>query len=202
MRNKTTLSILNIALLCFACPAADVAKDYHDQDLKERDFSNASLNGANFSDAILSSAKFNKASLKKANFKGADLTGTSFPDADLTEADLRETTLKGYCSYTNFSKANFEGITLQFGYGCKYRGANLKKCKISGQGDHNMDGSGADLRGANLRAVTTLSLARWKGALYDEDTAFPDGFDPAAAGMVLAKPEPKKDTRADTDDKK
>ena len=201
MNNKIKLLACSVWLLV-ALFVRGEGKDYHDQDLKGHDFSNASLNGADFSDAILSSAKFNKASLKKANFKGADLSSASFPDADLTEADLRETTINGYCSYTNFSKANFEGITLQLGYGCKYRGANLKKCKISGQGDQNMDGSGADLRGANLRAVTTLSLARWKGALYDEDTSFPDDFDPVGAGLVLAKPEPTKGAKTDDDAQK
>jgi uncharacterized protein YjbI with pentapeptide repeats len=178
-------------------------KDYHDQDLKGHDFSNASLNGANFSDAILTSAKFNKASLKKANFKGANLTSTSFPNADLTEADFREATMIGnYCEGANFSKANFEGVTFSLNFGCIYRGANLKMCKISGIGDTRQDFSGADMRGANLRAVTTLATARLKGAIYDEDTAFPDDFDPATAGMVLAKPEPKKDAKADTEDKK
>jgi uncharacterized protein YjbI with pentapeptide repeats len=177
-------------------------KDYHDQDLKKKDFSNASLNGANFSDAILVEANFDKASMKKANFKGADIKWATFHHADLTEADLRETTGLAHFSDANLSKSNMEGLTFQLAFACKYRGANLKQCKISGQGDQNMDGSGADLRGANLRAVTTLALARWKGAIYDEDTAFPDGFDPAAAGMVLTKPEPKKDAKKDAEDEK
>ncbi len=73
-RNRTTLSIFYIALLCFACSAADDAKDYHDQDLTKKDFSKASLNGANFSDAILTEARFDEASLKKANFKGSKET--------------------------------------------------------------------------------------------------------------------------------
>lgn len=107
-----------------------------------------------------------------------------------------------YCAGANFTKANFEGLTFELDFGCTYRGANLKMCKISGGGDTGQDFSGADLRGANLRAVRTLAVARWKGAIYDEDTAFPDGFDPEAARMVLAKPEPKKDVKTDAEDKK
>jgi uncharacterized protein YjbI with pentapeptide repeats len=216
MSKRTALLIFNIALRCFACPAADVEKDFGGPgsvDLNHHDFAELHLNGANFSDVGLKGANFSKASLKNANFskarlenanfKGADITSAIFTDADLTGADLRETTTKGsHCEGANFSKANLEGLSFALGFGCKYNGANLRMCKISGRGDTRQDFCRADLRGANMRAVTTLATALLKGAIYNEDTAFPDGYDPAAAGMVLAKPEPKKDNRVDTVDKK
>src|SRR5207244_2404889 len=123
------------------------------------------------------------ASLKKANFKDADLGWASFYKADLSEADLRgETSGNLRLSSTNLTKANLEGDKFSTDFGCIYRGANLKGCQITGS-VFECDFSGANLCGANLRAVGTPTKTRWKGAIYDEDTAFPDGFDPAAAGM-------------------
>ena len=97
----------------------------------------------------------------------------------------------------DLSKANLEGVSLTLNTGTKFRGANLKKSKISGIFG-NCDFSAADLSGANLRGSTFSHNNVWKGALYDEDTSFPEGFNPAANGLVLAKPEPKKEA----DDKK
>jgi len=170
-------------------------KDYHDQDLKNKDFSNGSLNGANFTDAILDHASFVRASLKKAIFKGANLANTGFYLADLTEADLRESTGAAWLSETNLTKANLEGLTVSFGYHCTVRGANLKKCKITGVSGP-CDFSDADLRGANLRGATSLGSARFKNAIYDDDTAWPDGFDPKAAGAIL-KAEKTEEKKAD-----
>jgi hypothetical protein len=41
----------------------------------------------------------------------------------------------------------------------------------------------ADLRGANL-ADADLTEVSLRGALADNDTTWPDGFDPAAAGVT------------------
>lgn len=43
---------------------------------------------------------------------------------------------------------------------------------------------GADLRSASLRH-SRLDGATFKGARYNDKTRFPDGFEPAAMGMVL-----------------
>ena len=83
--------------------------------------------------------------------------------------------------------------------------ANLRAAEMRGvdlrQADlHLADLSGADLRTADLRAVnfrgtdlraTDMREARLNGAdlrhsLYDEDTLWPAGFDPRAAGAVAA----------------
>ena len=44
--------------------------------------------------------------------------------------------------------------------------------------------SGADLRGADLRDVRNLGKVNMRTALFDENTKFPDGFDPLSHGMV------------------
>jgi uncharacterized protein YjbI with pentapeptide repeats len=53
-------------------------------------------------------------------------------------------------------------------------GANLPGADLSG-----LDLSGANLRGANL------SGAYLTGAIADEDTRWPKGFDPVAAGVIF-----------------
>lgn len=188
MKNKTALLVCSV-WLCAALIVRGDDEDKHDQNLPNANFAQKSLNRANFSDAILDDANFHKASLKKANFKGASIKSTSFYEADLTEADLRDTEGQAFFSDANLTKANLEGVSLVLQTRTNMRGANLKKSKISGVFG-NCDFSGADLRGANLRAAKLSQNLRWKGAFYDEDTAFPEGFDPVANGMVLGKPEP------------
>ena len=182
------IPLLACCLFALASAARADGKDFHDQDLSGKHFDNQILNGANFSDAVLKGATFWGASLKNANFKGADITGVNFTHADMTGADLRETTGQFGSSYTDLSNANLEGITLTVGFTSKFRGANLKKCKFTLNISY-CDLSGADLRGANLRGTQILAGVRWRNAIYDEDTAFPEGFDPKAEGAILAKPE-------------
>jgi len=200
---KKTFALLTVALSFLNLAAVSYAegKDYHDQDLKNKDFANGSLNGADFTDAILDHAVFTNASLKKAVFKGANLNFTSFYKADLSGADLREATGFIRFSTTNLTGANLEGLTLHPDTDCIFRGANLKKCKITA-GYSGCDFSNADLRGANLRGSTIPATTRFKGAIYDDDTAWPDGFDPKAVGAVLKAEEKAPDAAPTGDDKK
>ena len=187
MRQIATLVILGFL---FSCAGAVVAgepagKDYHDQDLQGKTFEKASLDGANFSDATLKGVNFNYASLKNATFKGANTNGASFSAADLTGADMRGTAGAGFYG-TNLTGANFEGVTFS-GWGCKCRGTNFKKSvvlSLIGDGDFSKANfCGASLRGTDLREAKDHLI--FKGAIYDEDTSFPEGFDPKAAGMVM-----------------
>jgi uncharacterized protein YjbI with pentapeptide repeats len=181
---KNPLRLLSCLVWLFAALIVSGAEDHQGENLPKSDFSNKSLNGANFSDAILDYSYFRKTSLKKANFKGASIKWATFSGADLTETDFRETDGSASFDEANLSKANLEGVTLSGVHSnVNFRGANLKKTKISAS-FINCDFSGVDLRGANLRG-STHGNSRWKGALYDDDTAFPEGFDPKQAGMVL-----------------
>jgi uncharacterized protein YjbI with pentapeptide repeats len=187
----TLLCTLGLATLSLADD-----KDFHDQDLKAKDFKSQSLNGANFADAILRNAAFDHSTLKKANFKGADLWQVSFSAADLTGADLRGASTREITfSETTLNEANMEGCEIPAAWRAKFRGANLQKCKFTGS-IITCDFSGADLRGANLRGAHLDPDNRWKNAVYDDDTAWPDGFDPKAAGAVLATADDKKATDA------
>ncbi len=188
---RPVAAVLVLGVVCCAVAAAGATgKDFHEQDLKNRDFSNAALDGANFSDASLNAANFSHASLKQANFNGASIEGVIFNSADLTGADLRGTVGEANYGAANLTRANLEGLTFKgFGLGdCKCRGANFRQAKIA-TSVYRCDFRGADFSGASLRAATidTRGVIEWKGAIYDDDTAFPDGFDPIAAGLVLTK---------------
>lgn len=173
-----------------AAPAVAKGKDFHDKDLTGKDFRQASLNAADFSDAVLKGADFFQASLKGAIFKGAILNSTRFGDADLTGADFSGTTGDPGFRGATLNGTNFEGVKFclsEPGDKCKCRGANFRKTILSGT-SFNCDYTGADFCGANLRGLGMVgSTSSWKKALYDDDTVFPEGFDPKEAGMVLVK---------------
>jgi Pentapeptide repeats (8 copies) len=104
------------------------------------------------------------------NFQKADLSGVDLSGLDLREADFRGADLYG----TQFMdsllcRANFS------------EGTNLGYAKLNGA-----DLSGANLSGANLEGAS-LERAIAQGAIYDQKTVFPVGFDIAAAGGIAAQ---------------
>jgi hypothetical protein len=76
--------------------------------------------------------------------------------------------------------ADLEGANLQ--------GANLRKADLSNANLSGADLSGADLFGANLSGAwlsgANLSGAWLSEAVADENTTWPDGFDPEAPNLV------------------
>jgi len=182
-----TLLVTTALTLGFASFANAGQKDFHDQDLTGKNFDSGSLNGADFSDAILKLVHFDKATLRHANFKGADISGVWFTGADLTEADLSDTKGASVNIHSHFDKANLHGMDLHCN-DCSFKGADLRESKISGY-IYNCDFSGADLRGVNMRGMSVTAGGsdsnRWKGALYDDDTTWPEGFDPKAVGAIF-----------------
>lgn len=103
-----------------------------------------------------------------AQMQGLDLSGAKLYWASLGDADL---------SFANLSNADLRGAQLCRATcrGTNFSGANLGLDNIGGR--TNL--SGADLSTANLTGAT------FTGALYDDFTRFPAGFDPRGAGMVL-----------------
>jgi serine/threonine-protein kinase len=104
------------------------------------------------------------------NFQKADLSGVDLSGLDLREADFRGADLYG----TQFMdsllcRANFS------------EGTNLGYAKLNGA-----DLSGANLSGANLEGAS-LERAIAQGAIYDQKTVFPVGFDIEAAGGIAAQ---------------
>jgi len=113
-------------------------------------------------------------SLKEANLNGADLRGAELYGANLIGASL--------------TGANLSGAKL---HGAKLSGANLFNADLSSAILNSADLDGANLRqtnlhGADLFTVYNLNRADLNGAWYSDKTKLPDGFDPEAAGAILA----------------
>jgi uncharacterized protein YjbI with pentapeptide repeats len=185
------LVVLSI-FLSHACPVFADGLDRHGERLSGHDFRpEKNLNGVNFTGCSLNGANFENCSLKKTIFKDANLDTAFFSNANASDADFSGATGTITVMEGNFTGAIFEnkelpGLTLYFNARNILRGANLKKCKITNLGIE-CDLSGADLRGANLRGARISSSVIFKKAIYDEDTTWPDGFDPVAKGAVLKR---------------
>ncbi len=123
---------------------------------------NMDLRGTNFRDgnlirANLSSAILFDANLSSAKLNSANLSGANLFFAKLVSANLSDANLVG----AQLSNAKLNGAYL--------RGANLSDANLRG----------ADLRSAQLSDRTDLLEAK-----YDDETLFPEGFDPETKGMV------------------
>lgn len=167
-------------------------EDFSGQDLSSQNFAFQLLDGANFSNATLRSTRLEGSLLRGANFQDADLRNTYLGRAVLSGADLRGATLPFNLGQQGIDlrNANLEGLDLK-GTGffrSNLSGANLKNTKNFGD-IFGVNLSNADLRGSNLLTARTgfgfqgesLNL---KGAKYNSDTVFPQGFRPETAGMV------------------
>lgn len=104
--------------------------------------------------------------LDGANLRLADLSGLDFHGASLNWANL---------SLADLGEADLGGVSL---HAALLSGARLDLANLS-----DADLSGAELSGANLSGAT-LSGADLTDALYDDNTIWPEGFDPGAAGAV------------------
>lgn len=112
--------------------------------------------------------------LRHADLKGADLERADLAETNLTRADLRSANLRG----ANLWQANLRGADL--------RRADLATADLLNAKLRSADLLGADLGGADLRGAD-LTQAYLKYAAYDKRTLWPEGFDPVAAGAILAE---------------
>ena len=111
----------------------------------------------------LSTVVLLRSDLSGARLVAADLSGVRFVAVTLSGSDLTNSNLRS----ADFSGS--EGSQVQFVGACLrdsvWDGANLTEV--------NFDR--ADLRGADMRRVEELAPSSAVGALYDDDTEFPDG---------------------------
>jgi uncharacterized protein YjbI with pentapeptide repeats len=105
-----------------------------------------------------------------------------FDDADVSDADLSGADLywayffRARCVGTNFTGASLQGAVFDL---ADLTNANLTEANLSYD---NLQGS-TSLLGTCLRGAI-LTATKFEGALYDDTTIFPDGFDPHAVGMI------------------
>ena len=101
----------------------------------------------------------------RAYVQSAELRGAYLSEADLFHADLSAADLRG---------ADLGGANLN--------SADLSRADLSRANLVGADLSDADLRGTDLRGDLIGTILA--DAQYDEYTAWPEGFDPLAAGAV------------------
>lgn len=136
----------------------------------------AHLEGAMLADAYLTDAHLNEAHLEKALLIGAHLNNAWMNRVHLTNASLNLAHLEGsLLTGADLAGADLDRADLG---GAPLDGANLEGAQLTGA---RLDG--AMLDGANLRNAM-LSGASLDGAQYTADTAWPEDFDPDAAGAV------------------
>jgi BTB/POZ domain-containing protein KCTD9 len=137
--------------------------------LNRKKISDIRLENAYLKEANLTRANLRGANLTRANLKGADLTRTKLYDANLTEADFTG------------AKLIYAGLWDAYLTRANLRGANLTRANLKGAELY-----GAYLTGANLDEAN-LDEANLYEAIYNTETIWPTGFDPAAAGARLVE---------------
>jgi uncharacterized protein YjbI with pentapeptide repeats len=136
-------------------------------DLRGASLYAADLRGANLSGAHLGGTDLNYANLERAVLVQAVLCGASLWSANLSAADLSRTNLTA----ATLARANLTGARLQDAClrGADLRGANLERADLAGE-----------------RQDVTTSPGRFlAGAIYDQTTRWPEGFEPQSHGAVL-----------------
>ena len=122
--------------------------------------------------------------LPNANLQGAELKWVNLEDADLPEATIIPANVpsgawvlpKFHCA--NLLRANLRGA--MFTKAARLEGANLRLADLT-----NAVLTGANLHGAILTGAN-LSGVKFNAAYADEFTTWPEGFDPAAVGVIFS----------------
>jgi uncharacterized protein YjbI with pentapeptide repeats len=162
----------------------------------------ANLHGAKLQRALLHYTQLQGAGLERAQLQGAFLVHAQLEGARLGGAELRE----ARANYANLHGAQLFSVQFQ---SASLWGANLEDALLLGANLQGVDLTFANLRGAILVAVqlqgaklggaqlsdaclnraqlegASIDGARLNNAFADPETAWPAGFDPRRAGVVL-----------------
>ena len=125
---------------------------------------------------------FEKMVIRDAFLAGTEIEGISFEDATLENGDFTNADLYG---------ANLYGATLE---SCSFVNADLRWSTFFEACFHNCDMRGARFGISEIGGPTwvmqvdfsgsNLDGADFTGAVYDDQTVFPEDFDPAQRGLV------------------
>ncbi len=138
------------------------------------------LKGANLQEADLRKADLQNANLQRADLQEADLRKADLQGADLREADLQE---------ADMYEANLQKVDLQ--------GANLQGAILT-----MTDMLNAKLRETvKLEEVDLLGKTSLKGAIWNKETTFPEGFKPKEQGMIHEDDLPKEPNNNEQENK-
>lgn len=134
--------------------------------VNEVDFTDKNLYGMNFKNFKFSEYGIND--FQGASFKRANLHHTNFEDTKLTGCSFDKASLK----YSSLENADCENAS--------FEGANMICTNIKGCNLKNANLCGANLKGTIMNEKTNFANAR-----YDENTIFPEGFNPIKYNMKL-----------------
>lgn len=140
-------------------------------DIRNSNLDEACLDDADLQWAVIYNSNLLAASLRRAQLFAATLSHSRLIGANLEHADLRSAYL---------TSANLENARLRE---AKLDRANLIDARLDEADLTSTSLAGADLSGASLVG------ARLDGARYDEETTWPEGFDPVAHGATLTPKE-------------
>ncbi len=145
--------------------------------LESQDLSEWNLAGLDLTQADLRSV------LRDTNLGGATIVGTSFEATTrrgFTEQQLRST--RSYQEQT-LPRVNLARNDLS---GWDFSGQNLNRANFWKSNLSNASFQGANLQNADFREAEGLESATFDAnTLYSQFTAFPEGFDPAEAGLTF-----------------
>jgi uncharacterized protein YjbI with pentapeptide repeats len=126
-----------------------------------------------FDNMVIQNASLSGCELERISFDGSDLQGSDFSRANLYGAIFSD---------GNFDSCLFVGADLRstFMYRASFRHADMRNARFSlDEMLGSLVLSAVDFSDANLDG------ADFTGAIYDSETVFPEGFNPAARGLKL-----------------
>jgi uncharacterized protein YjbI with pentapeptide repeats len=152
----------------------------------------AQLQDARLDGANLRHAKLRHARASSGEFRGAYLEYADLADVDLEAADLRGAHLEGALLWranlrlANLAKAELRGAELD---DADLGNSFLQAAELDQATLRNANLEGANLTQARLQDAIGLDRAKLAGAIADQKTTWPEGFDWKAAGMVIEESE-------------
>ena len=143
------------------------------------------LMGAQWTHAGLSFANMRRAEMNSANFRMA-----AFAHADLAWANASDVNMYRVDAFsTNMAEIDLDGAKLAYGmfYYATLIGARMQRVDARWANFYSAQLDGADMRNADLRGANfnaaTLERANLVGAVIDDTTILPEGFDWGAFEM-------------------
>jgi len=136
------------------------------QKIKSKDLSGLNLRGAD-----LSGVKFDQMDISATNLRGANLSHARFTGVSCEESDLSDANLSGSYLYDTDLKETFM-------LRANLSGAELRAVDLEYTSLYE-----AILNGANLSSAK-IYYTDLRKAKYDDETIWPEGFDPQDAGAV------------------